>query len=316
MIGRRSLLAGVSAGVCVPAMAAQPRRMTLITGGPADSAVDIAARSFAPFLERHLPRYRVEVENRPGASGVVAYRAVAGASTDGTVLGWVSTPALPTRCVERDDRGLLRRLVLLGTVAKEPIAIVAPASERLRTMADLMRVAASEPVAVTAAGSPAHLAALRLQLVTGVPLDLLTFPTGAAVRQATAAGNVAAGVMPLSEAASGLREEHLVPLGVASLKAEAFPVWPPLVDQGCRLCGWIYRGLAAPAGLPAARVARLGVALQSVVADPEFRAQSDGAGILPHYISGTEWTERVAAEEAEITRLWNTQTWRPGSATG
>jgi len=316
MIRRRPLLAGMMAGACAPALAAPPRQMTLVTGGAADSPADIAARSFAPFLERHLPRIRVEVENRPGAAGVVAYRRVASAPADGTVLGWVSTPALPARCIELGDRSLMRRLLLLGTVAKEPIAIVAPATESLRTMADLMRVAASEPVAVTAPGSPAYLAALRLQHITGVPFDLLTFPTGTAVRQATASGNVAAGILPLSEAAAGLREEHLVPLGVASLKAEAFPDWPTLVDQGIRLSAWIYRGVAAPSGLPAARVARIGAALQSAVADPEFQAQSDGDGILPYYISGQDWAERIAAEEAEIARLWSIRPWRTDRATG
>lgn len=317
MIPRRRLLAGMVAGVCAaPAVAASPRQITLVTGGAVDSPADIAARSFAPFLERHLPRHRVVVENRPGAAGVTAYRHIAGAAADGSVLGWISTPALPARCVELGDRSLMQRLVLLGTVAKEPIAIVAASSSRLRTMADLLRVAHSVPVAVTAPGSPAFLTALRLQQVSGVVFDLLSFPTGSAVRQAAAAGNVAAGILPLGEAAAGMREEQLTPLGVASLKAEAFPEWPTLVDQGIHLSAWIHRGLAAPGGLPHARMTRLSAALRSAIADPEFQAQSDRDGIMPSHIPGAEWMRRVEVEAAEIGRLWNSQPWRPSRATG
>ncbi len=316
MIRRRSLLAASILAAPLVARAEASRRLTLVASGPSGSTSDIVARSFAPFLERHLPRYRVEVENCPGEAGVIAYRRIAAGPADGTMLGWVATPALPAREVELGGTGLTDRLTLIGAVAKEPVAIVAPAEGPVRTVADLLRVAEKEPVAVTRPGSPAYLAAMRLQRLTGVALDLLVFPSSGAVRQATTAGNVAAGILPLGEAAPGLREEKLVPLGVASLRAEAFPDWPTLADQGIALSAWIHRGLAGPAGLSPQRLARLSAALRAVAADPEFRAQSDGAGILTYHLPGPAWMERMAAEKAEIAQLWNDQPWPVGRATG
>lgn len=316
MIHRRSLLAASILAAPMLARAEASRRLTLVTGGPSGSTSDLVARSFAPFLERHLPRYRVVVENCPGEAGVTAYRHIARGPTDGTMLGWVATPALPAREVELGGPGLTDGLTLIGAVAKEPVAIVAPASGPVRTMADLLKVAEKEPVAVTRPGSPAHLTAMRLQRLTGVALELLVFPSSGAVRQATTAGNVAAGILPLGEAAPGLREEKLTPLGVASLRAEAFPDWPTLADQGIALSAWIHRGLAAPAGLSPQRLGRLSAALQAVAADPEFRAQSDGAGILTAYLAGPAWTERMATEKTEIAQLWNDHPWPVGRAAG
>ncbi len=317
MIRRRVLLATAALAAPMLARAGEAqRRLTLVTGGASGSTSDIVVRSFAPFLERHLPRYRVQVENCPGEAGVTAYRRIAAGPADGTVLGWVATPALPAREVELGGTGLTEGLTLVGAVAKEPVAIVAPADGPVRTMAGLLRVAEKEPLAVTRPGSPAYLAAMRLQRLTGVALDLLVFPSSGAVRQATTAGNVAAGIRPLGEAAPGLREEKLVPLGVASLRAEAFPDWPTLADQGIALSAWIHRGLAAPAGLPPQRLTRFSAALQAVAADPEFRAQSDGAGILAYHLAGPAWTERMTTEKAEIAQLWSEQPWPVGRAAG
>jgi hypothetical protein len=39
-------------------------------------------------------------------------------------LGWIATPSLPARMVDRAADDLLRRITLIGAIEKEPIVIV------------------------------------------------------------------------------------------------------------------------------------------------------------------------------------------------
>ena len=313
MIGRRQLvLAAAAFGATRPVRAGQT--LTLLVGATGGSPVDEVARAFAPFLARHLPFTDVDVRNLVGGAGLAAANALAEAAPDGSVLGWVATPTLPARVVDRGADDLLRRIVLLGAVQKEPIAIVSPAATPLGSVQDIVRRAAEDadavPLGTPPPGSPPHLAALRLQALAATRLNIVAFPSAAAARQAAVAGNVAAAALTLSSAIGDLREGRLVGLGIAAnIRTEVFPDMPPLRDSGLDLSAYVRRGLAAPVGLPQEITERLRVAMQAVVADPEFQDQAGDRGFLANWIDGPTWTAVAEAERAELAKLWATEPW-------
>ena len=203
MIGRRTLLAAV--GLAMPAVARAGRPLNLIVPGAAGSSADQGARAFAPFLERHLPHSAVWIVNQPGDAGIAAFRAIADADPGGNTLGWIATPSLCARTVDRAGaEGLLDRLRLVGAVVKEPIAFVSSADSPLTSAHDIVARAGENaeavPLGTPPAGSPPHLAALRLQALSGTTLNIVAFPSAAAARQAALAGNVAAAVLGLGDA--------------------------------------------------------------------------------------------------------------------
>ena len=165
-------------------------------------------------------------------------------------------------------------------------------------------------MATPAIGSPPHLAALRLQVVSGTKLNIVAFPSAAAARQAALAGNVAAAVLALGDVVEHLRGGRLTGLGLAARKrVDAFPDLAPLQDSGLALSAVIQRGIAAPVGLPAARLAGLAASLQAVVADAEFAAQGDVGGFRPIWTPGSAWASQAAADRAALASLWATDPW-------
>jgi tripartite-type tricarboxylate transporter receptor subunit TctC len=312
MIRRRQLLIGASALVAAGTRAGET--LALLVGARAGSGTDELARAFAPFLARHLPFTDIDVRNIQGSAGLAAARALAEASPTGAVLGWVATPTLPARTVDRGADDLMQHIILLGAVQKEPICIVSPAATPLGSVQDIVERSADDagavPLGTPPPGSPPHLAALRLQAIAGTRLNIVAFPSAEAARQAAVAGNVAAAALSLSNAIGELREGQLVGLGIAAQnRADAFPDMPPLRDSGLDLSAVIYRGLAAPAGLQQEMAERLRTAMQAVVADPEFHEQADSIGFIPSWIDGPTWTARAEAERAELARLWATEPW-------
>ena len=316
MIPRRALLAGTAAVMAASATArGDEPPVSLLVGGPAGSVVDQGARAFLPFLERHLPGVRIAVVNRPGDVGVVALRLVAAAEADGRTLGWVSTPSLPARSIDRLDAGrLLESLKLVGAVSKEPIAVVSPAGGPVASVRDLIarssEDASSIPLGTPPSGSAPHLAALRLQALSGTRLNIVDFPSAAAARQAAVAGNVAAALLALGDVVDVLRTGKLTGLGIAARRRlDGFPDLAPLQDSGLALSAVIQRGIALPAGASRQVVAQLAAALEAVVADPEFAGQGEQSGFKPSWVDGQTWATQAAADRAALAQLWTAAPW-------
>lgn len=314
MITRRLLLAGGVALTAAARATAGTRRITLLVGAPAGSGADDIARSFAPFLARHLPLTEITLRNVPGGGGLAALNALADAPPSGATFGWVSTPTLPARMVDRGGEGLMQRIALLGSTDLEPIAFVSPSATPLDSVQDLIRRAAEDadavPLGTPPAGSPPHLAAVRLQALAQTRLNILTFPSAAAARQAVIGGNVSAAALGLSDAIEALRDDKLVGLGIAARKrAGILPDLPVLNEAGVPLSASIRRGLAAPVGLPAELAQRMIEALQAVAADEAFREHANNLGFLVSWSDGVAWTRRVETDRAELAKLWAIDPW-------
>ena len=322
MIRRRRLLTTGAALLTLPAI--HPARadgmMNLLVGAPAGSVPDVQACSFAPFLERHLPRTQIGVRDVAGEAGVAAYRALADAAPDGTLLGWVATPVLTARMIDRGGGALMDRLVLLGAVQQEPILLVA-SPDSPDDLNDLIQLVSNEggamALATPPAGSAGHLSALRLQAVLrrkagaeGATLNIVAFPSEQAARQAAIAGNVAAAMLPQGIALDAVRDGRLDGAAIAAASRSAvLQDVPSFRESGIDFIDAIRRGVAAPAGLPQALSAPLVDALRAVVRDPEFQDQGKTAGFTGEWLSGADWTTQAGAERMELSRLWQQAPW-------
>ncbi len=307
-LSRRGLLAGAAACATLGATA-DARTVTLLVGAPAGSATDRGARAFAPFLERHLPGARLAIENLHDNAGLGAAERLAAAPRDGSVLGWATTPSLPARMVDRGGGALVERLQLIGAVQKEPIVFAAPKSGPLDTLADLL--ARADTIGTPPAGTPPHLAALRLREVTARPFAIVPFPSTAAVRQAILAGNVPAAALALGETLADLWDDRLEGLGVTCAeRVESVPDIAPLRESGVPMDLVIRRGLAAPAGIAADAADRLAGVLQAVILDPDFLAEAASVGFLIDWADSASWRAEAESQRVAITHLWSTAPWK------
>lgn len=313
MISRRLILAGAAALAFAPASRANAT-IRLLVGAKAGSRVDAVARAFLPYLTRHLPAADITISNLDGNAGLAAIQALAAAEPTGATLGWVATPTLPARMVDRGADSLLQGVLLIGAAEEEPIAVVSPAATPLGSVQDIVARSAEDaeavPLGTPPPGSAAHLAALRLQVLAGTRLNIVAFPSAAAARQAAVAANVAAAALGLSHVIGDLRDGNLVGLGIAATdRAVAYPDMPPLRDSGLDLSAAIRRGLAAPAGLPEPNRQALVIALKAVAEDPEFRTYADASGLAVAWQDGPNWTAEARDQWTELAKLWSTEPW-------
>lgn len=297
---------------------AQPVPVTMMIGSAAGSGLDRIGRAFATRLQSHASQLAIGIRNLPGEGGWTMLSALASASPSVSVFGWISVPTLVARMIDRDDPNLMQRLQLVGRVQREPVAFVSPASDPVDSVQDIIRRAADDadavPLATPQAGSPSHLAALRLQALAQTRLNIVTFPSASAAAQAVLAGNVSAAALGLSDVIEAIRDGRLSAIGIAARRRFGLlPDTPVLNEAGIPLSAFISRGVAVPAGTPIDHVAQLAVALRAVAADEAFQAEAQEKGYLLAWKDGASWLADAQAERAILAKLWETDPWLSSS---
>ncbi len=320
MITRRTALAGLAAVTTLPVRArAATRRVTLVVGAPGGTRLDEMARAIAPFITQHWTGTEIAIRNIPGEGGLNALNMLIEANPSGATLGWVASPSVAARMVDRGGDNLMQRLTLLGAVLREPIAFVSPAASPVDSVQDIIRRASDDadaiPLGTPPPGSPPHLAALKLQVVAQTRLNILTFPSAAAARQAVLSGNVAAAVLGLTDVIAHLRDGRVHGVGLASRnRFGMLPDMPVLSEAGVPLAASIRRGFAAPAGVAEEAAGRFIEVLKAIARDPDFKAHADIAGYVPVWMDGRTWTAQTEAERADLAKMWTTDPWLPSSS--
>jgi len=228
--------------------------------------------------------------------------------------GQGSTPTLPARMIDRHDATLIQRIRLLGTVEREPVAFVSPASAAVDSVQDLIQRAGNDadavPLGTPPAGSPPHLAALRLQALAQTRLNIVTFPSAAAAAQAVLAANVSAAALGLSDVIDAVRDGRLAAIGIAARRRFGqLPDTPILTEAGIPLAAFIRRGVAVPVGAPPELAHILATAARAVAEDGPFRDRAEASGYHVMWEDGAAWMARMQAEQADLEKLWATDPW-------
>ena len=284
---RLALGALAAAGAPFAARAAFPDRdVRLLVGFSAGGAVDLVARLVAEPLRPVLGQ-NVVVENRAGASGLIAAEAAARAAPDGHTLYVAAMSAyavLPQLPGQRMPVDMDRDLVPVGNVAGVLNALVVAPGSRFRTVEELIAAAKAAPERLTYAstgnGTSQHLAGELFSRLAGVRMTHVPYRGGSNAIVDIAAGRVDMMFGNFPEFIGQIRDGGLRLLAFGGTQASPlFPDTPLIRDAlpGFEVTSWI--GLAGPAGLPEPVVASWDAALARVTASPEFRRRIAESGL-------------------------------------
>ena len=317
MLSRRHALTGAAGAMLVAAIPAraQPaypdRPVKILVGYAPGGGVDIVARLLAEKMRLALGQ-AVLVENRPGASAMIAAQAVTQAPADGYTLLLAAAgeiAANPALFKQRMAYVPQRDLAPISLIATVPNVLVTSPSTPVRSPADLVQLAKQRrdlSYASSGIGNPQHLAGELLNRMAGT--DILHVPYRGAAPALTdvAAGRVTLNFSSLGPALSLIRDGKLRAVGVTS--AQRMPQIPdvPALAEGPGLAGYEllnWFGLFAPAKVPQTIVTRLAEVVRAALADADLASKLTDQGALPQAMAPDAFRDFVTAETAKFTKI-------------
>jgi tripartite-type tricarboxylate transporter receptor subunit TctC len=301
------LCVALACGLATAARAEFPERaVKMLVGFSAGGGTDVAARIVAPGLGEALGQ-TIVVENRSGASGLIAAEAVARAAADGYTLmmGSQTTLAVAPRLYRKYTLDAARDFAGVGLTGTSPLVLVVNPKVAAHSLAELIALAKAEPGKLNFAsggvGTTPHMAGELFRLIAGINVVHVAYRGEAPAINDLLGRQVPMMFANLSAVVGQVRSGALRALAVASPKRSATaPEIPTLAEQGltgCEVETWF--GIVAPAGTPRAVVGKLNADLRRVLALDDTQKRLAALGMVPNPVSPEEFDAYIKAEIAK-----------------
>ena len=280
-------MAGMLLGLVAALGSAQAQQATRIVvpfaaGGGTDQYVRILV------AELTKSGMQVIVENKPGASGIIAADYVARSKPDGlTVLvSSLSTLAMNTALYEKLPYDPVKDFAPVTEIAYQPAIIVGRADLPYKNIKEMVAYAKANPGKINR-GSPGasiltNLAPLSFEKTVGISTTHIPFNGDAPAVGALLGGQIDIHGTSITGSLPHIKSGRLRVLGVMDKKRlPQVPEAPTFKELGYDLEATLWYALSVPAGTPKDVIARLNKAVNQVIADPEFVAKARAIGMEP-----------------------------------
>lgn len=290
------------------------RPIHLIIAFVPGGATDTMARQIQQDLSEALGQ-TVVVENRPGASGYLAWNYVASARPDGyTLLMAENALAISQGLFKKQSSSFdpIKQYDPVALVASSPLALVVANKVKANTVAELIALAHSiEPQKMNYAsagiGSVAHLTFEVFRDGAGIEAIHIPYKGGGAAMADIIGGQVEMHMASIQVAANLAKADKIRALAVTSRqRSPALPDVPTLAEAGVKtadvdLAFWY--AIFGPKGMPAAVKAKLAKAVESVMSNPKVRERLAKLDIEPSYAPGDVLEKKLQNEIANWTKF-------------
>ncbi len=254
---------------------------------PPGGGTDMLARLIGSHAGESLGKTAI-VENRPGASGNLGARYVAGRPPDGSALLMVNSSFAVNPGVFKslpfDPKADFAAIINVAYIAS---VVVVPVNSPYKTLADVLAAATPEKNTLSfgscGAGTPQHLAGELINIQAKVHLLHVPYKGCGPALTDIIGGQVALGVVTTSSALPFIKAGKLRALAVSSKeRLSQLPEVPTVAEQGLpgyELSQW--HGLLAPKGTPPEVQMRLYEGIAKIMAREDVRRTLAGLGYTP-----------------------------------
>ncbi|MBL8307711.1 MAG: tripartite tricarboxylate transporter substrate binding protein [Rubrivivax sp.] len=273
---------------------------------------DVVARAVAAHLSRRWDQ-TVWVDNKPGASGIVAFGEVRRTPADGHTIFLADTATMAVNPLLHASLPYdpVRDLVPLTLLFRATFLLWTGGSGRLPSLQALLEAARSKPRSVSYAslghGHASQVALETFAHAAGIQMLHVPFKDVGALMTAVVSGDVDLTAFSLNTMQGLFQQGKLRPLAVAARqRLPALPNVPTLPEAGgpaVEMHPWA--ALVAVAGTPAPVLAQLESHIAAALAAPEVRQQAEQAGFELTPSTPQALRERMQSDTALYTPLVN-----------
>jgi len=303
-----SLVAATALGSPLPALAQvkyPARPVTIVLPFGAGGVADVTSRLAAEKLSDKLGQ-RFVIENRPGAGGITAARAVLSAKPDGYTLGLVTNgTAISVALFKTLPFDPVKQFEMISLMGTFELLFVTGANSPYKTLGDFVKAAKEQPgklnVGTITVGGTQNLAAELLKIAAGIKFQIIPHRTTPDVTVALLRNDVQL-VIDFPAALRGvLIDGKARALATSGPKrAAAMPNVPTVKEAGVdnfEVVSW--NGFFAPSGTPKEVVASVNAAMREILSDADVKKRYAALGIEAQASSPEELKARLMSDIAK-----------------
>ena len=294
--------------------AATPATTKIVMPLPAGGAIDAFVRKMAESMAKHSGG-NVIVDNKAGASGLIAVQNALASPADGSTLLYLHSGILMAQAITgRID--ILRDFKPIAKVSSTAHFLVVPASSPYKSVAELIKALKDNPGKLNFGsggnGSPTHLMFEQMDEKTPGGLKATHIPFRGAVEGVVAlmGGNIDFIFAPPASVMEQMRAGKVRALATTGKTRMAqLPNLPTMVESGItNYQEEPWGGFIVPAKTPDEQVARLATVIKAAMADPEVAGYVQRVGgkvelsASPAEFAG-QIKDEIAVNKAMVTKL-------------
>jgi tripartite-type tricarboxylate transporter receptor subunit TctC len=298
--------------VCAWAQSYPDRPIRFYVGFPPGGSTDLVSRYLGDKLSQRL-KQPVAVEQKTGATGLLANDAVAKAPPDGHTMVLLTGGHPGTAAVMKSlPYDPVKGFAMVSVVIDYPMTISVAPNSPIQSFPDLLARAKAEPGKITFSsagpGSLHHLLGEWMNIEAGTQMLHVPFKGAAPAFTELLGGRIDVLIETATFAFPMIKANRLRPLALSS--AGRYPLMPdvPTVGEtlkGVEFSSWL--GLAVSPGTPRPSVELLNKELRAILALDETRERFAGFGGVPAPSSPEQMAARVEQEIARWTRVVQTR---------
>jgi tripartite-type tricarboxylate transporter receptor subunit TctC len=282
----------------------------LVVGFPPGGGTDIVTRLVGQKLTEAWGQ-QVIVDNRPGATGMIAANAIAKAPPDGYTLltAHVNSQAIAPSIVAKPLYDPLGDFAYVSYLGYSPNVLVVHPSTPAKTLKELIALAKARPGQLTYAspgvGSTNHLAGEMLHIGAGIDIVHVPYKGSAPAIIDLLGGQVVMNFDTVSSTIAYIKSGRMRALAVTTSKRDPLlPNVPTVRESGFRdfeVTNWY--GIAAPAGTPREIVTKLNAEINRILQLPDITSKLDELAVRRTAMTPEQFTDFVRAENEKYRKV-------------
>lgn len=289
----------------------------LIVPFPPGGAVDLLGRLVAERLQT-VHGYTVVVDNRPGASGHLGAELASRAPADGyTIVGGTIGIHAAYSIYSKLNYDPAKDLQPIMVLAENSNVVSVPANSPFKTIGDLLAAAKAQPGKVNfgsaGPGSSIYMVTALFEQKAGVKMNHVPYKGSGPALVDLMSGQIDVMFENLGSGMPHYRSGKLRPIAVTGAKRDPqLPDVPTIAESGVKgyeAGSWFT--LAAPAGVPAEIIEKIGRDVRTALHTPEAAAKFQAMGVnkiantpaeaRAYFASETEkWTKVIKAAGVKL----------------
>ncbi|MGZ8198293.1 MAG: Bug family tripartite tricarboxylate transporter substrate binding protein [Burkholderiales bacterium] len=298
----------VSTAAAVPALAQSfpSRPLELVVHTSPGGGTDTLARTIADIITREkLVNQPINVSNKPGGGGAIAYTYIKGKRGDPHVVMAVATMAMLSQTVRPDLNLGLENYTPIAFLAQDPQALMVSASSPYKTFKDFVEAARKAPdglvASITSPGGTGRMLVWMLEREIGAKFRTVSFKSGSDAIMQVLGGHTQFSTENISEGYGLVESKKMRVLAVTSKTRLAIvPDAPTLIELGHNIHIGTGRGFAMPADVPAEAAAQMESILQRVYKSTLWKDFSEKNMFENIWMGRAEYAKHLAERRALV----------------